>query len=99
MMAIDKFRHQADLRKKPRRPISYKAEILVEPGVPPRACTISDISPIGARLLLEEDGEVPDKFMLLLTANKGVQRACRLVWRDGKSMGVAFLDAAEQTDS
>lgn len=95
-MVMGKSRHQADLRRKPRRPISYKAEILVEPGGPSRACTISDISPIGARLLLEEDGEVPGNFTLLLTANKGVRRACRLVWREGKSMGVAFLDAANE---
>lgn len=50
----------------------------------------SDVSDSGARLIVDEEGELPDKFILLLNKSGEARRVCRLVWRDGKTLGVEF---------
>jgi len=82
-----------ELRKKTRRHFRYTAKILVDRKGPPRACLISDISEGGARLLLETDHELPDRFVLLLTAKGDARRRCRVVWRHETTVGVAFTGA------
>lgn len=80
-----------DLRKKPRRQVHYRAKILISAAGPPVQCAISDISQIGARIVLERDAELPPKFLLLLSA-RGGRRICRLVWRDDLTIGVEFCE-------
>lgn len=92
MVVVGNYRNRAELRKKPRRQFHYNARILVDKKTPPIACSISDISESGARLSLENDNTVPETFMLLLTANGGARRRCRVVWRDGLTVGVEFPD-------
>jgi hypothetical protein len=79
-----------DLRKKPRRHFHYNASLLTGPKEPPVPCEIFDISPIGARLQLEKECELPERFMLLLTATGDAHRRCRVVWREGLTIGVEF---------
>lgn len=76
-------------------PISLSARIFVDKTTPPIGCSISDISEIGARLSLEKDEQLPQTFMLLLTANGGARRRCRVVWREGLALGVEFPDHLE----
>jgi PilZ domain len=83
-------RNNGDLRKKPRRHFHYGARILAAKDAPPIACTIADISECGARLALEQDATLPDNFILLLSEIGGARRQCRLVWRNGLSLGVEF---------
>jgi len=92
MVVIGNYRNRAELRKKPRRQFHYDAKILKGKETPPLACWISDISETGARLNLASDVELPDTFLLLLTANGGARRHCRIVWRDGLVVGVKFPD-------
>jgi methyl-accepting chemotaxis protein len=84
------YRNRAELRKKPRQPFHYTARILTDENAPPLRCSIVDISESGARLALERDGELPESFTLLLTANRGPRRRCRIVWRTGLTLGVEF---------
>jgi hypothetical protein len=53
---------------------------------------MSDVSHTGARLVLEDDDELPDSFLLLLTRNGGTRRQCRVIWRAGMTVGVAFAN-------
>jgi PilZ domain len=92
MVVIGNYRTHAELRKKPRRQFHYNARILTGEKTSPIACSISDISESGARLTLEHDAEVPETFMLLLTANGGARRHCRVVWRTDLTIGVEFPD-------
>ena len=56
----------------------------------PRDCMITDISKQGARLFA--DGvEVPDRFDLLISGDKGIRRGCQVVWRLGGEIGVSFV--------
>lgn len=93
MVAVDgSYRTQAELRKKPRRPLHYRARILLSKKGQPRSCNIEDISETGARIVLQKDEELPDRFLLLFTP-RGVARVCRQVWRDDLTVGVEFLDS------
>jgi methyl-accepting chemotaxis protein len=92
MVVIGNYRNHAELRKKPRRQFHYNAQILTDKETPLLACTISDISQTGARLALERDEKLPDTFTLLLTANGGARRYCRVIWRDGGTVGVQFIE-------
>lgn len=92
MVAPSNYQNRAELRKKARRQFHYNARILIDTKAPPIACSISDISDRGARLTLERDNELPESFMLLLTASGGARRHCRTVWRTGVTLGVEFSD-------
>ena len=92
MVVVGNYRNRAELRKKPRRQFHYTARILTDKDTPPIACSIADISESGARLALERDEELPETFILLLTANGGARRHCRVIWRDGLTIGVEFPD-------
>jgi hypothetical protein len=96
VVVVGKFRDQAELRRRRRQPLRYRASVLVDQNGTTRPCSISDISESGARLLVELDGELPEKFILLLNANGDVRRICRLVWRDGNVLGVSFLPQPNQ---
>ena len=90
MVVLGNFRNRAELRRKPRRAFHYTARIVTGGDPPAIACSIADISEIGARLALESETELPDEFVLLLTAKGTPRRNCRLVWRDGLAIGVEF---------
>ncbi|MBV1698250.1 MAG: PilZ domain-containing protein [Hyphomicrobiales bacterium] len=77
------------MRKRRRRPFNYAAKVVVDQSEQ-RPCTISDVSQTGARVVLEKDEPLPDRFLLLLSRNGGPQRRCRIVWRTGVSVGVEF---------
>jgi hypothetical protein len=93
MVVVGNYRSHAELRKKPRRQFHYTARILTDDESPPIACSIADISETGARLMLEHDQELPENFLLLLTANGGARRNCRVVWRTEAVIGVEFPEA------
>jgi hypothetical protein len=90
MVVVGNFRNHAELRKKPRRQFHYNASMLIEGKKTPCHCAIADISESGARLQLEADCELPERFILLLTKGGEARRHCRVVWRDGLFVGVEF---------
>ena len=77
-------------RKSLRRHFGYPGQMHFEAGVPPRACTIIDMSESGAQLDVPGDGDVPDEFALLIGGNSHVRRQCLVVWRSGRRLGVEF---------
>ena len=81
---------RSELRRKPRRNFHYNASVLLDGTSPPRPCAISDISDTGARIMLQAECELPERFVLLLTRRGEARRLCRLVWRNGLSAGVEF---------
>jgi hypothetical protein len=60
-----------------------------------RDCLVTDISDGGVRLYIEGI-EVPDEFALYFGDATGERRACRVMWRLGNEIGVAFVDVAQQ---
>ena len=92
MVATDHSRSGADQRRAPRRQFHYSAHILVDDKGTVHKCSIADISPAGARLVLENECALPDRFVLLLSETGSARRHCRLVWRSEMTVGVAFAD-------
>lgn len=92
MAAAGNSRNRNELRKTRRRHFDYRAKIQKDKDSPALICAISDISDTGARLNLKDDVELPDRFFLLLTANGVARRHCRVIWRDGLTIGVKFPD-------
>jgi hypothetical protein len=75
-------------RKEPRRVLKYPCWILLDA---PICCLLQDVSKTGAKLILTSDDELPDQFKLSMTENAKVTRDCKVVWRDGRRLGVSFV--------
>jgi hypothetical protein len=67
--------------------MSSKAKIVVLPRQPAIACTLVDYSVGGACLEIFPMVPLPDRFELLYGT---VRKKCRIVWRRGVRVGVAF---------
>jgi hypothetical protein len=74
----------ADRRRHPRKAVRIAAEITIGESVQCE-CTIVDISLGGAQLAIPAGCVLPDKFMLIPPS-----RVCRVAWRSGDHVGVAF---------
>jgi hypothetical protein len=63
------------------------AKLIVGPKVPVVDCKVIDYSPGGACLEVWAQTTLPDRFELLFGGSK---KRCRVVWRTGRRLGVAF---------
>ena len=79
-----------DRRKSLRMGTTIPALIHVGDGVPQHPCSVVDVSRGGARIRLNADVQLPDSFSLLFNRVGSVRRACRVIWRRGGDLGVAF---------
>lgn len=78
-----------DVQRKHRpQQLRYSAKIKMDGEEPARTCTLSDVSQ--SRLVVAKDEKLPDRFVLLLSANGGARRRCQVIWRDGMTVGVKF---------
>ena len=77
-------------RKSRRRTLSYGASIVSFDGTLKRDCVIDDISAIGAKLKIEAPKELPEEFVLLLSARGEARRRCKIAWRGAQEIGVRF---------
>jgi hypothetical protein len=86
-----------DRRQSKRRTISRLAKIQVAGGAFPRDCLLTNISDGGVRLHVEGI-DVPDRFVLLLSDDRGSAkpRDCNVVWRLGYELGAEFIDTARR---
>jgi hypothetical protein len=76
-------------RRASRRVINRLAQYYCEGNQFPRNCLVSDISETGARLHSEAD--MPEAFVLEVSGEGfSAKHDCRVVWRLGHEMGVAF---------
>jgi hypothetical protein len=77
-------------RKSVRRSIGYGATIVAPDASWTRKCRVIDISESGAKLALEEPGELPKDFVLMLSERNGPTRRCHVVWATDEQIGVEF---------
>jgi hypothetical protein len=74
-------------RVRPKGLVSKAAKIIVAPQAPAIDCTIVDFSPGGGCLEVFGQITLPSRFGLLWGATT---KKCRVVWKSGRRMGVAF---------
>ena len=78
-------------RKDHRQLLKYPAKIEIGDGTPPRPCVLTDVSASGARVIVDAPDQIPDCFSLLLAAEHGTQRRCKVVWREANQLGLEFM--------
>jgi hypothetical protein len=60
-----------------------------------RECRVCDVSQSGARLGVVRVNELPDFFVLRLSADGRVARRCMIVWRAEEEVGVEFVSKGQ----
>lgn len=78
-------------RRDHRQSLKYPTKIDVGDGTPVRPCILTDVSASGARVTVESPDEIPDRFSLMLAAEHGALRRCKVVWRENNQLGLAFM--------
>jgi len=74
-------------RVRPTGLVSRTGTIFVDLKSPATVCNIVDLSAGGACLEVHGSDDIPKKFIL---NHGGVQKSCRMVWQQGRRVGVAF---------
>jgi hypothetical protein len=78
-------------RNAPRRRVLKTGSI--ELGGAAIECTVRNMSEVGAALEIVTPLYIPDRFTLFIQSEQS-KRTCRVIWRTGKRMGVAFHQGA-----
>lgn len=90
MSALLGLAHQPNRRSSRRYPVSVEAKIISDAIWCEVDCTIRNRSEHGCKLRLPMAVSLPRRFTLSVPA-EGIDRAVRLVWRRGPSVGVEFV--------
>ncbi len=78
-----------DRRKAARKHVAFPA--WVENAHNERlACEVIDMTLMGARLRAP-DAALPREFTLLLDENSSLKRRCKVIWRNGFTVGLEFI--------
>jgi hypothetical protein len=80
-------------RKSERVAVRTPAKIMLPHAHAPLDCIASNVSDGGAMIHIRGT-ELPEVFVLLFN-DSGRRRHCRVVWRKGGEIGVAFTDRAQ----
>jgi hypothetical protein len=59
-------------------------------GLPLIDCDVVNVSEGGARIVAKSSETLPAHFSLFLTFDGSERRSCRVIWRNGDTIGVAF---------
>ena len=73
--------------------MKYSALIHVGDDKPMHECLLADVSETGARVMLKEPTDLPERFTLLMGSLGAAPRNCRVVWHEGTELGLEFKKA------
>ena len=86
---MSRRRSPPNQRHSTRRTVFIKALMLRE-ARSDLPCTLVDISDTGARLIVEDSKDVPERFTIVMSEQGVPRRQCRLIWRGESEVGVTF---------
>ena len=69
-----------------------RAFIYLGKGIELANCEVLNISNGGAKIFSDPRSILPSHFVLLFSIDASCRRTCRVIWRDGPNVGVAFED-------
>jgi hypothetical protein len=82
------------VQREPRRQMNGRsAWITTDDGVTKHDCSVIDVAPGGAKIVMDVDIEVGGRFELALVPSHPKLQQCEVVWRRDNSFGVKFLPA------
>ena len=73
-----------------RKSLCQPGWITLDGGFAARPCVVQNMSATGARITIDDDNSLPAKLRLAFSRDARTGRACEVVWRRGKSVGVKF---------
>ncbi len=74
-----------------RKSLHQSGWITLEGGFAARPCVVKDLSASGAKITIDDSNTLPAKLRLAFSRDARTGRACEVVWRRGKSVGVKFV--------
>jgi hypothetical protein len=85
------FYGMPNYRKTVRTTVCLPARLLLGANLGPYDCVVRDVTNSGAGLEVHDLKVIPMRFEMSFD-NFRTARKCRLIWRDGNFIGVAFED-------
>ena len=82
-------------RRAPRVRTFLQARVSYGDGAISTACTVNQLSDVGARINIAGTFSLPDTFEIVIP-QRGISRRAKLVWRRDDQAGVDFVDAEER---
>jgi len=77
------------LERRQERRIATSKRGLIKFGAAEQVCSVNDLTPRGAGLSVVSNFGVPRVFQLAIDG-EAATRHCRVVWTEGKKLGVSF---------
>ena len=74
-----------------RRSLHQPGWVTLDGGFAARQCVVQDLSSSGAKITLDDAIALTGKLRLAFARDARTGRACEVVWRRGKSLGVKFV--------
>jgi PilZ domain len=56
-----------------------------------RECSLLDVSPAAAKVVVQDDSDTPERFELAFFHALDKRRKCEVIWRRGKMLGIRFV--------
>ncbi|MEZ0172426.1 PilZ domain-containing protein [Microvirga sp. TS319] len=82
-------------RTSPRTRTLLEGSIVYNNGLSRMDCTIRDLSSTGARLVFAQPVRIPAEFELQIP-RKRITRRAQIIWYDGRTHGIMFLDSGDK---
>ncbi len=77
-------------KREARKSVRQAGWITLEGGFAARPCEVVDLSSAGAKIMVDDPTALATKIKLGFTRDGRGGRACEVVWRRGKTVGVRF---------
>ena len=74
-----------------RKSVHQPGWITLDGGFAVRQCVVENMSTTGAKITVNDSGTLPARLRLATSRDTRTGRACEVVWRRGKSLGVKFF--------
>jgi hypothetical protein len=78
-------------KREARRSVQQDGWLTLEGGFAVRACKVLDLSPSGAKIIVDDPKSVATRMRLAFSRDARTGRTCEVVWRRGKTLGVRFI--------
>ena len=81
----------ASKKRETRKSVHQPGGITLAGGFAARQCVVRDLSATGAKVTIDDPNTLPAKLRLAFSRDARTGRACEVVWRRGKSVGIKFV--------
>ena len=79
------------MKREARKSLRQPGWITLEGGFAARPCVVEDLSSSGAMVTIDDPNTLPAKLRLAFRRDARGGRSCRVVWRQGNTVGIRFV--------